>query len=219
MAKTLDLLAPRAGLIETARIFYQRGWMAGTAGNLSVRAANTRSPAFWITGSGLPKGQLEESDFLLAAVDNDEVLERPKPSLKPSAETAIHRAIYARVTDATACLHVHTVDAIVAVRRHAPTSPRLKLPPVEMVKGLDIWDERPNVDLAIFENAADVGKIAAEIDAFLSQGTPRVPAVMIKDHGITVWGRSLQEAFNRIEIMEYIFGFLARTTSSETGWD
>ena len=38
MAKTLNDLPPRAALVEIARDFHARGWMSGTAGNLSVRA-------------------------------------------------------------------------------------------------------------------------------------------------------------------------------------
>jgi len=34
--------------------------------------------------------------------------------------------------------------------------------------------------------------------------------LMIKDHGITVWGNDLQQAYNRIEILEFIMSFMAR---------
>lgn len=192
--------------------------MAGTAGNLSTRVKTENATTFWITGSGLPKGQLEESDFILASITHSDILEQPKAGLKPSAETAIHRAVYARLPDAQACFHVHTVEGVLAVRRHVPAAAtRLKLPALEMLKGFDIWDEQPNVELPIFENFADVAKIGAALDKFLAEGPPRVPAAMIRDHGVTVWGRSLQETFNRIEVMEYIFSFLARATPFEVG--
>lgn len=217
MPRTLDQLSPRAGLVEAARIFYERGWMAGTAGNLSVRAPNQNTPALWITASGLPKGHLDEGDFILASVETGTVIEQAKPGQKPSAETSIHRAVYARVPEAKACLHVHSVDGVLAIRRHAPTAHRLRLPALEMLKGFDIWDERPEVELPIFENLANVPEIAAQLDRYLAEGTARVPAAMIRDHGVTVWGRGLQEAFNRLEIMEYLFGFLARATPAEVG--
>jgi len=68
MARSLDDLKPRAALVEIARDFHARGWMAGTAGNLSARADDGH---FWITASGKPKGRLEENDFLPSP--------RPKP--------------------------------------------------------------------------------------------------------------------------------------------
>lgn len=210
MAKTFDQLASRAGLVEVARQFYRRGWMPGTAGNLSVREEEN---SFWITASGLPKGELVESDFIRVSVASGQAIEQLSSDKKPSAETTIHRSIYTRIADARACLHVHTVDGIISVRRHAAATSTLRLPALEMIKGFDIWDPLPQVDLPIFENHADVPMIAAEIDQYLEHTKPRLPALMIRDHGVTVWGKTLQEAFNRVEIMEYFFSFLARVDS------
>ena len=56
MANSLDELHPRAALVEIARDFHARGWMAGTAGNLSAREDENH---FWITASGKPKGRLD----------------------------------------------------------------------------------------------------------------------------------------------------------------
>ncbi|HSW51725.1 MAG TPA: class II aldolase/adducin family protein, partial [Sulfuricaulis sp.] len=108
MAQTLDDLPPRAALAEIARDFHARGWMAGTAGNLSARADDEH---FWITASGMPKGRLDELDFLLVRVQDGAVVERVRPENKPSAETAIHRVLYARFREARACLHGHVVQA------------------------------------------------------------------------------------------------------------
>jgi ribulose-5-phosphate 4-epimerase/fuculose-1-phosphate aldolase len=33
---------------------------------------------------------------------------------------------------------------------------------------------------------------------------------MIHGHGVTVWGNSLQEAYNRIEIVEFLMSYLAQ---------
>jgi methylthioribulose-1-phosphate dehydratase len=33
---------------------------------------------------------------------------------------------------------------------------------------------------------------------------------MIRAHGPTVWGRSLQEAYNRFEILDFLLRYLAR---------
>ena len=73
MARFLDELSPGEALVEIARDFHSRGWMAGTAGNLSARADESH---FWITASGLPKGRLQESDLLLVRVADVAVVER-----------------------------------------------------------------------------------------------------------------------------------------------
>ena len=43
----------RSDLIAAAKHFYDRGWMVGTAGNLSARLPDG---SFWITASGARKG-------------------------------------------------------------------------------------------------------------------------------------------------------------------
>jgi methylthioribulose-1-phosphate dehydratase len=209
MAKTYDQTEPRAALAAIAREFYARGWMPGTAGNLSVRCGNDAN-AFWITVSGLPKGQLDDDDFIRVNVREGGVVERLRPEHKPSAETSIHRAIYSLFPIARACLHVHSVDTCIALGRLPHNATSMRLPPLEVVKGLGIWQEQPQVDMPVFANWLDVPRIAQDIEQRFRLAPPAVSALVIREHGITVWGESLQEAFNRVEIVEFISTYLAR---------
>jgi methylthioribulose-1-phosphate dehydratase len=207
MAITLDDLPPRTALVEMARDFHQRGWMSGTAGNLSARADDD---SFWITASGRPKGRLDESDFLLVRIQDGEVVERVAPGNKPSAETVIHRTIYTLFPDARACLHGHSVDGCLVSGRAKRDAKVLRLPAIEMLKGFDIWKQNPKVDLPLFENTLEVARIAAEIGKRLGKVPPALSALMVRSHGATVWGRGLQEAYNRFECLEFILGVAAR---------
>lgn len=209
MAMIFDQMPTRKALSRIAQDFYQRGWMAGSAGNLSARSSS-RPDCFWITASGLPKGQLETSDLILINIESDEVLQRFKESAKPSAETSIHRTIYQLFPDARACFHVHTVDACLAASRIPAGEKLMPLPPLEMIKGLDIWQQAPHVELPLFDNLLEVPEIAAQIRQRFQIMPPEVPALMIRHHGITVWGDSLQQAYNRVEIVEFIMTYLAR---------
>jgi len=211
MATTFDDMEPRAALAAVAREFYRRGWMPGTAGNLSVRAGGGPAPAFWITASGVPKGQLDDDDFLLVNVADDAVIERLRAGQKPSAETSIHRAVYRLFPDAGACLHVHSVDTCIAVGRLPAKAQQMHLPPLEVIKAMDIWVENPQLDMPVFDNWLDVPKIAGEIEQRFAAQPPRVSALVIRDHGITVWGATLQQAFNRVEVVEFIMSYMART--------
>ena len=207
MACSLDFLSPRAALVEIARDFHARGWMAGTAGNLSAREDDDH---FWITASGKPKGRLDELDFLLVRVQDGEIIERARPDNKPSAETAIHRVLYELFPNARACLHGHSVEACLAADRAKPKAKSLRLAPIEMIKGFDVWEQNPKVDLPLFENILDVSRIAEDIRKRFRQTAPAVTALMIRSHGPTVWGASLQEAYNRFEILEFILRYQAR---------
>ena len=181
--------------------------MSGTAGNLSARDDKDH---FWITASGKPKGRLEESDLLLVRIGDGVVVERGDASNRPSAETDIHRAIYSSFPDAAAVLHGHSVDAGLVSMRAPKAARALRLPPIEMVKGFDIWQQNPKADLPLFENTLDVPKIAAEIRKRFAKTAPAVTALMIRGHGATVWGRGLQEAYNRFEILEFLLSYAAR---------
>lgn len=207
MARLLDDLSPRAALVEIARDFHARGWMAGTAGNLSARAD---AEHFWITASGLPKGRLEESDFLLARIADGGVVERGQAQQGPSAETGIHAVLYALFPDANACLHGHSVAACMATARAPAKSKELRLPAIEMIKGFDVWEQRPKVGLPLFDNHLDVARIARDIGARFKRAAPRVTALLVRDHGPTVWGKSLQQAYNRFEVLDFLLNYLAR---------
>ncbi|MHB8742138.1 MAG: methylthioribulose 1-phosphate dehydratase [Sulfuricaulis sp.] len=207
MARSLDDLPARAALVEIARDFHARGWMAGTAGNLSAREDDQH---FWITASGQPKGRLDDLDFLLVRVADGEIIECLRPQNKPSAETVIHQAIYTLFPEARACLHGHSVETCLAADRTKSGSKALRLVPIEMIKGFDIWEQHPKVDLPLFENIHDVAHIAKDIRRRFGKTLPRLSALMIRDHGPTVWGTSLQQAYNRFEILEYILRYQAR---------
>ncbi|HEX7045582.1 MAG TPA: methylthioribulose 1-phosphate dehydratase [Burkholderiales bacterium] len=207
MARSLDDLSPRAALVEIARDFHARGWMAGTAGNLSARAD---AEHFWITASGLPKGRLEESDFLLVRVADGAVAERGRAAQAPSAETSIHAALYALFPQARACLHGHSVAACLATARLPAAAKGVRLPALEMLKGFDVPGEHPRVELPLFPNHADVGRIAREVRTRFAKAPPAVTALLVRDHGPTVWGRSPQEAYNRFEVLDFLLQYLAR---------
>ncbi len=191
----------RSDLIAAARHFYDRGWMVGTAGNLSARLPDG---SFWITASGRAKGQLTAEDFIRMNLDGG-IVEQPVPDSRPSAETSIHLAVYKCFPDAKACYHVHSIEANLVSRLVA--GDEVPLPAIEMLKGLGVWEENPQVAIPLFPNYLEVPKIAKEICQFFANSSPSVPALLIRDHGITVWADSTAAAYNYVEIVEYIFRY------------
>jgi len=203
---------PREILAADARSLYSRGWMHGTAGNLSLRLGDG---SFWITASGKAKGRLGAADFLRLA-PGGEVLERGRPADRPSAEASLHVEVYRLFPEARACYHVHTVAANVASCL-APGGD-LPLPPIEMLKGLGVCEERPEVALAVFANHAQVPAIAAEVAARFRDAPPRLPGFLVRAHGLTVWGPEPQEAMNRLELFEFLFDCLLTARRTGAAW-
>lgn len=203
---------PRPTLIAAAGQFYQLGWMVGTAGNLSARMSDG---SFWITASGRNKGQLSSGDFIRIALDGT-VLEQPSLTSRPSAETSIHQAIYSLFPDAQACYHVHSIEANLV--SHFCEGEALPLPPLEMLKGLGVWLENPQVAMPVFANHLEVPRIAREICDRFKATLPPISALLIRNHGVTVWASSPQGATNYLEVAEYIFRYIvaARQVGIET---
>ncbi len=198
-----SFIDPRPELIAAASHFYQQGWMVGTAGNLSCRIPDG---SFWITASGRSKGELQLGDFIRMYLDGRIEREESANNLKPSAETSIHQSIYSLFPDAIACYHIHSVEANLV--SGFTDSENLLLPPLEMLKGLGVWEENPNCEIPVFTNHLQVPQIAAEIEERFSKTSPQIPALLIRNHGVTVWGKSTTDAHNYIELVEYIFRYM-----------
>lgn len=188
-----------AEVANHSRDFHRRGWMQGTSGNLSVRHDEE---SFWITASGRSKGELTEKDFLRVGLDGH-VHEKFAEKDKPSAETSIHQVLYRLYPDTGAIYHVHSVENNV-VSQMAKLG-MLKLPPIEMIKGFNIWDYEPDVSIHVVTNTSEVAKIAAHIEDLFEKEPPQIPAFLIENHGITVWAPTTEKARNYIELIEFIF--------------
>ncbi|WP_372634330.1 methylthioribulose 1-phosphate dehydratase [Cohnella sp.] len=189
---------------EVKAEFASRGWFAGTGGNLSMRIGPYSPDRFYfaVTASGKDKTRSTPEDFLF--VDQD-----GKPceatTLKPSAETSLHREIY-RLTGAGAIFHIHSVfNNIVSEwfweRRAVP------IQGVELIKAFNIWEEDARIDVPILTNYADVPRIVPEITERLD---PRVPGLLIRKHGVCAWGKDAFEAKKHLEAFEFLFEYVYR---------
>jgi len=202
---------PRFTLIAAAHLFYEQGWMAGTAGSMSARLPDG---SFWITVRGCAKQTLTPSDFIRMASDGT-VCQRYDPDDYPSSETVVHEAVYATFPKAQACYHIHSIESNLVAR--FTKAEALRLPPLEMLKGLGVSEEHPQVEIPIFPNHGRASGIAADISARFETYPPTIPACLIRDHGVVTWAPLVEDAQNYIEILEYVFRYmvLARNINVE----
>jgi methylthioribulose-1-phosphate dehydratase len=206
---TKQRLDPRDTLIRHAAVFHARGWMAGTAGNLSARADD----GVWITASGRSKGALSRADFVRLAPDGTPASPKGRtaaktaaPAPRPSAESGIHLAIYRLFPEARACYHVHTVESNLAAR--LGTTDWLPLPALEMLKGFGLAPSDLPVAAPVFDNLDRVADIAHDIERRFAAEPPALPVLLIRNHGLTTWGPDMEAAFNHVELAEYVFRYL-----------
>ncbi len=208
-----------AGLAETGRAFYGRGWVLGTSGNFS--AAVSREPLrLAITPSGADKGALGARQFL--EIDHNGKVLRGTGS--PSAEALLHLTL-ARVRGAGAVLHTHSVWSTLLSEAFAVQG-GLGITGYEMLKGLDGVSTHEHREwLPILENSQDMRELAGRVEAALALH-PHAHGFLLRGHGLYTWGRDLTEARRHVEILEFlleVFGRIhaagqevARTTPAHT---
>jgi methylthioribulose-1-phosphate dehydratase len=169
---------------EAAR-FASFGWMRGTSGNLSI--VMSRDPLrLAVTASGLDKGSLSPTDVVIVDAAGRQVATGADPAPRPSAESALHARVVA-LTGAGAVVHVHTVAAVVAGRRWPGG---VELSDFEMLKGIGVAAAGERVSLPVIANSQD--------------RHPKVPAVIVADHGLYAWGGDLIQARHHTEVVEWL---------------
>lgn len=169
-------------LITIGSSLYRSGMLAGTDGNLSARIDKKR---VLITRSGAAKGRLKSGDFVTVDLSG-KVL---KSKIRPSTEAAMHLTVYNGRPDVWACVHTHppfaTSFAVAGIKLE-----RNVLPEVTVFVG-----EIPLIDYA----PPGVGAISKAITPFLLENN----ALLLRNHGLLTFGRTVEEAFHRHETVEH----------------
>ncbi|SDH50251.1 methylthioribulose-1-phosphate dehydratase [Actinokineospora alba] len=188
-------MTPAEELAEFTAKLYRRGWMEGTAGNISLRLPDG---AALITASGVSKGELTAADTVRVSIADSRPVEPGRR--QPSAETTIHTALYRRFAGCQAVVHAHppyaTAVAAIATARGENS---VTFSGLEIIKGLRGGDPA-SVTVPVFPNHAEVPRIAEEVEARVAMRTP--PVFLIGAHGATSWGPSLRVARDRMECLE-----------------
>ncbi len=173
--------ALREQLVEICRRLYDKELIVATDGNVSARLGFDR---FLTTPSGVCKGFLTP-DMLVEA---DSAGQRLAGELEPSSEFGMHLAIYAVRPDVLAIVHAHPPTATAfSVAGVSLESPIL----TEVVLMLGAIPTTPYATPGTPEVADAVRKAASTHDAFI-----------LDHHGAVTLGRSLDEAYYRMETVE-----------------
>jgi L-fuculose-phosphate aldolase len=193
-----DEAAFRAAIVAAGRRLRAAGLVAATEGNLSVRIGEG---SLLITPSGRRKDELASEDLLVVPTVKDAgaiTVEDGAP--RPSSDVAIHRAVYAARSDATAVVHAHL--------------------PASM--GLTLAGEIPD-PAALPETALFLGRLpflafgqpgseelASRVGAALEDPSlPRPVAVLLEKHGAVAIGAgdasaAIDLAVDRLELVEVL---------------
>ena len=185
---------PAEALAQTMRQIYELGLTTTSGGNLSMLDDEGR---IWITPAGVDKGELREDQVARVGTGVpggfggiDENGQRdPDSAPRPSSELPFHGAIYAARSDLRAIFHAHPVSLV----------------------AFSIVRQVPDTRISAFSHAlcADPGfasyalpgsdALGKEIAQTFAKG---FDCVVLENHGVVVAGRTLREAFERLEALD-----------------
>ena len=175
--------ALRAELVEVCRRLHARDLIGAAEGNVSARLADGR---VLVTPAGASKGHLAPRELVVVDATGRVV----RGVRRPSTELRMHLAALAARPDANAVVHAHPLTAVAFTVAGLP-------PPNDLVP----------------EAAVTLGQVA--LAPFATPGTDEVAAslapllarhdvVLLERHGAVALGRTLAEAFERMETLERV---------------
>ncbi|ACY16745.1 methylthioribulose 1-phosphate dehydratase [Haliangium ochraceum] len=200
---------PRALIAELCRHLYQLGWVSGTGGGISVK--DRAEQRIYMAPSGVQKERMTAEDMFVLDAEG-EVLEAPTGHSKLSECAPLFMHAY-RKRDAGAVIHSHSVNAVMATLAPGEC---FEITHVEMMKGIRGHGYRDRLRVPIIDNTAREAELsdalAAAIDAY-----PDADAVLVRRHGVYVWGRDWAQAKTQAECYDYLFELATRMR--QAGYD
>lgn len=192
---------------ELCQQFYQLGWVTGTGGGISIRDGDR----VYIAPSGVQKERIQPSDLFVLDLTTRSILQSPEPPIKPSACTPLFYNAYT-MRGAGACIHTHSQNAVLVTMLY---DREFAISHQEMIKGICKGQSRTSLrffdtlKVPIIENTAEEEDLTQRM-ALAMEKYPDTCAVLVRRHGVYVWGESWEKAKTMAECYDYLFELAVR---------
>ncbi len=177
----MDESQARKLIVEVGKLLYNRGYVAGADGNVSIRLDENTILA---TPTMTSKGRMTEESLALTDLDG-----KPLSDKKASSELEMHILIYKMRPDVKAVCHAHpphgTAFAVAGLAIDEPI-----LSEVILTLGCVPLTEygTPSTD-----------ELTDAMKPFVANHN----ALLMANHGAVAYGKDLWQAFDRLEILEH----------------
>jgi ribulose-5-phosphate 4-epimerase/fuculose-1-phosphate aldolase len=182
--------ALRAEICRVGRSLFERGYVHGTAGNVSVRLAD----GYLITPTDACLGFLDPERLAKCDAEGNSVA-----GDRPSKTLALHRRIYAADAAARCVIHTHSTH-LVALTLAGVWQPDDIVPPLTPYYVMKVG----HTPLIAYHRPGDgrvADRVAETIRRFAENGAP-IRAVMLDRLGPNVWHESPTAAMAALEELE-----------------
>jgi methylthioribulose-1-phosphate dehydratase len=195
LSSSLTPQQTRELVCELCRNFYNLGWASGTGGGISIK----ENGKIYMAPSGVQKERLKpENIFVLDA--QGETLEEPGQGLKLSQCSPLFMHAY-QIRNAGAVLHSHSLNAMMATTQY---DTHFRIRNMEMQKGVEGFGAFDTLEVPIIENTAYECDLADSL-AEAIRNNPKSHAVLVRRHGVYVWGKDWKQAKTHAECYDYLF--------------
>jgi len=169
-------------IVDIGQRLYDRGMIASTEGNISVRLDDDR---IMVTPSGLAKGRLSPDDMVIVDSNGKQL----QGESKASSELLMHLFVYKSRPEIASCVHSHPPYATAFAVAGIPLAEDI-LPEVALFVG--------NIPL-IYYAPPGTDAVPKSLEPHIETSN----AFLLRNHGLLTLGRTLEEAFNRHETVEH----------------
>jgi len=196
-------------ICELGQVFYQLGWVSGTGGGISIKFGDN----ILVAPSGVQKERLQPEDMFVLD-DQGDIVESPRGDLKKSQCTPLFLLAFNKKS-AGAVIHSHSKAAVLATLRFS--GPEFKISHVEMIKGIKHGTEdrqmryNETVVVPIIENTP----FEADLEDSMAKAMEQYPdtnAILVRRHGVYVWGETWEMAKTMAESYDYLFDLAVQMT-------
>lgn len=201
----------RSLVSDLCRHFYGLGWVSGTGGSITIKVHDDSVPKpqqlIVMSPSGVQKERMQPEDMYVLS-GAGAVLSAPSPKPYPNKHpkctdcAPLFMKSYL-VRNAGAVIHSHGMESCI-VTMIDPLSKEFRITHMEMIKGIQGHGYYDELVVPIIENTAYENELTEALSEAIV-AYPKTTAVLVRNHGIYVWGDSWISAKTQAECYHYLF--------------
>ncbi|XP_042705095.1 methylthioribulose-1-phosphate dehydratase isoform X1 [Chrysemys picta bellii] len=193
LVKSKDKLHPRNLIPELCKQFYHLGWVTGTGGGISLKHGDE----IYIAPSGVQKERIQPEDMFVCDIEERDISgPPPHKKLKKSQCTPLFMNAYT-MRGAGAVIHTHSKAAVMATLLYPGSE--FRITHQEMIKGIKKctsggyyrYDDK--LVVPIVENTPEEKDLKERMARAMNE-YPDSCAVLVRRHGVYVWGETWEKA-------------------------
>uniref|UniRef100_A0AC34QT52 Class II aldolase/adducin N-terminal domain-containing protein n=1 Tax=Panagrolaimus sp. JU765 TaxID=591449 RepID=A0AC34QT52_9BILA len=191
--------------VDLMKSFFEKGWMVGSSGGMAV----STTKFIFYSPSSVQKERLTPDDLFVLDQETFELVSRPKnQKIKESACVPVFNLLLNDDEDINCVIHTHSKYSNLLTQICGDKT-CFEITNQEMIKGIfnrktkKAMNNTDILQIPIIENAEQEYMLLPQLKEALVK-YPQTSAVLVRNHGIFVWGPTWQKTKIMLECYEYL---------------